>query len=194
MKLFSSKTFIRGKHPLHAASRVINASASATSAFARCWVHSTNRTTALIRSVRNEGFRRAYSGRHSAPHNHDNGGFHSGPSPESASMYSTLSVPVCPAPISQAGVDKPRARTSARCLEGNSNEVVSAPAGRGGPAARRHAVSQAAGPREGGARGRRRNGGHKAEGAVAGALGRLAIRVIGELYSVVCRVNSRFMY
>ncbi|GLB36788.1 putative catalyzes the formation of phosphatidylethanolamine (PtdEtn) from phosphatidylserine (PtdSer) [Lyophyllum shimeji] len=59
--LFSRKTILTtGQKPLYAASRVINASsASASSVFAKCWVHSTNKTSALIRTVRN----RAYSTR-----------------------------------------------------------------------------------------------------------------------------------
>ncbi|PPQ65607.1 hypothetical protein CVT24_011816 [Panaeolus cyanescens] len=61
--LFSRKSILtKGKKPLYAASRVINASCgSASSVFARCWVHSTNKTSALIRTVKNNGFRRAYS-------------------------------------------------------------------------------------------------------------------------------------
>lgn len=60
---FSRKNILtKGKKPLYAASRVLNASsAHASSAFSRCWVHSTNKTSALIRTVRNQGFRRAYS-------------------------------------------------------------------------------------------------------------------------------------
>ncbi|KAF9440174.1 phosphatidylserine decarboxylase [Macrolepiota fuliginosa MF-IS2] len=60
---FSRKTLLtKGKKPLYAASRVLNASsASASSAFSRCWVHSTNKTSALIRTVKSQGFRRAYS-------------------------------------------------------------------------------------------------------------------------------------
>ncbi|KAG6909087.1 hypothetical protein DXG01_002068 [Tephrocybe rancida] len=50
----------KGRKPLYAASRVLNASsASASSVFAKCWVHSTNKTSALIRTVRS----RAYSTR-----------------------------------------------------------------------------------------------------------------------------------
>ncbi|KAF9042242.1 phosphatidylserine decarboxylase-domain-containing protein [Panaeolus papilionaceus] len=61
--LFSRKNILtKGKKPLYAASRVINASCgSASSVVARCWVHGTNRTSALIRTVKNTGFRRAYS-------------------------------------------------------------------------------------------------------------------------------------
>ncbi|KAJ7231270.1 phosphatidylserine decarboxylase-domain-containing protein [Mycena haematopus] len=66
--LFSKKTIFssRGRRPLRAASRVINASfPGASSAFARCWVHSTNTTSALFRTVtrtvRKEGLRRVYS-------------------------------------------------------------------------------------------------------------------------------------
>jgi hypothetical protein len=63
LMLFSRKNIIRtGKKPLYAASRVLNASsATASSAFTKCWVHSTNKTSAIFRSVRNQGFRRAYS-------------------------------------------------------------------------------------------------------------------------------------
>lgn len=61
--LFSKKYILtKGKKPLYAASRVINASCgTASSAFARCWIHSANKTSALLRSVKNQGFRRAYS-------------------------------------------------------------------------------------------------------------------------------------
>ena len=56
---FSRKTILtHGRRPLYAASRVLNASsASASSVFATCWVNSTKRTYALIRTVRS----RAYS-------------------------------------------------------------------------------------------------------------------------------------
>ncbi|KAF5312212.1 hypothetical protein D9619_003687 [Psilocybe cf. subviscida] len=59
----TSKNIItKGKKPLYAVSRVINASCgSATSTFARCWVHSTNRTSALLKTVKSQGLRRAYS-------------------------------------------------------------------------------------------------------------------------------------
>ncbi|KAJ7658943.1 phosphatidylserine decarboxylase 1 [Mycena rosella] len=61
--LFSKKSILtKGRKPLYAATRVINASsATASSAFARCWVHSTNRTSALLRTVRNQGLSRVYS-------------------------------------------------------------------------------------------------------------------------------------
>ncbi|KAF4623951.1 hypothetical protein D9613_001390 [Agrocybe pediades] len=61
--LFSRKTILtKGKKPLYAASRVINASCgSASSVFARCWVHSTNKTSALFKTVKNQGFKRVYS-------------------------------------------------------------------------------------------------------------------------------------
>ncbi|TFK38774.1 phosphatidylserine decarboxylase 1 [Crucibulum laeve] len=61
--LFSRKSILtKGRKPLYAASRVINASCgSATSVFARCWVHSTNKTSALLRTVKNTGLKRAYS-------------------------------------------------------------------------------------------------------------------------------------
>ncbi|RDB27290.1 Phosphatidylserine decarboxylase proenzyme 1, mitochondrial [Hypsizygus marmoreus] len=55
-RALNSKTILtKGRKPLYAASRVLNASAS--SVFAKCWVHSTNKTSALIRTVRS----RAYS-------------------------------------------------------------------------------------------------------------------------------------
>ncbi|KAL0067102.1 phosphatidylserine decarboxylase 1 [Marasmius tenuissimus] len=61
--LFSRKNIIRtGKRPLYAASKVLNVSSStASSAFAKCWVHGTNKTTAILRSVKNQGLRRVYS-------------------------------------------------------------------------------------------------------------------------------------
>jgi phosphatidylserine decarboxylase len=61
--LFSRKTILtKGKKPLYAVSRVINASCgSASTTFARCWVHSTNKTSALIKTVKTQGLRRAYS-------------------------------------------------------------------------------------------------------------------------------------
>jgi len=60
---FSRKNILtKGKKPLSAVSRVINASCgSASTTFARCWVHSTNKTSALFKTVKNQGFRRAYS-------------------------------------------------------------------------------------------------------------------------------------
>ena len=56
---FSGKNILtHGRRPLYAASRVLNASsASASSVVATCWVNSTKRTYALIRTVRS----RAYS-------------------------------------------------------------------------------------------------------------------------------------
>ncbi|KAJ7026160.1 phosphatidylserine decarboxylase 1 [Mycena alexandri] len=59
--LFSKKTILKGRRPLRAASRVINASfPTASSAFARCWVHGQNKTSALLRSVKNQGLQRVY--------------------------------------------------------------------------------------------------------------------------------------
>ncbi|KAJ7250574.1 phosphatidylserine decarboxylase 1 [Mycena rebaudengoi] len=60
--LFSKKNILtKGRKPLHAASRVLNySSASATSVFTRCWVHSTNKTSALLRTVKNQGLRRVH--------------------------------------------------------------------------------------------------------------------------------------
>ncbi|KAG6827655.1 hypothetical protein H0H92_010901 [Tricholoma furcatifolium] len=61
LMLFSRKNILtKGRKPLYAASRVLNASsASASSVFAKCWVHGTNKTSALIKTVRS----RAYSTR-----------------------------------------------------------------------------------------------------------------------------------
>ncbi|KAJ8515296.1 hypothetical protein ONZ45_g7272 [Pleurotus djamor] len=64
--LFSRKTILtHGKKPLHAATRVLSASSATASTLARCWVHGTNKTSALISTVRGDGFRkqirRAYS-------------------------------------------------------------------------------------------------------------------------------------
>ncbi|KAF9007840.1 phosphatidylserine decarboxylase 1 [Cyathus striatus] len=58
--LFSRKAILtKGKKPLYAASKVINASCgSASSVFARCWVHSTNKTSSFLRTVKNTGLRR----------------------------------------------------------------------------------------------------------------------------------------
>ncbi|KAF9067831.1 phosphatidylserine decarboxylase-domain-containing protein [Rhodocollybia butyracea] len=60
--LFSRKDFIvKGKKPLHVASRVFNmSSATASSAFAKGW-RGINKTSTILRTVRNEGFRRVYS-------------------------------------------------------------------------------------------------------------------------------------
>ncbi|PBK99632.1 phosphatidylserine decarboxylase [Armillaria gallica] len=60
----SKSILIKGKKPLYAATKVLNASsATASSAFAKCWVHSTNKTRTLFKTVRtqSQGFRRAYS-------------------------------------------------------------------------------------------------------------------------------------
>ncbi|KAJ7430656.1 hypothetical protein B0H11DRAFT_2391919 [Mycena galericulata] len=61
--LFSKKSILtKGRKPLRAATRVLNASfPTASSAFARCWVHGQNKTSALLRTVRNQGFHRVYS-------------------------------------------------------------------------------------------------------------------------------------
>ncbi|KAG7092933.1 hypothetical protein E1B28_009238 [Marasmius oreades] len=63
LMLFSRKNIIRtGKKPLYAASKVLNVSSTtASSAFAKCWVHGTNKTSAIFRSVKNQGLRRVYS-------------------------------------------------------------------------------------------------------------------------------------
>lgn len=59
LMLFSKKSILtKGKKPLYAASRVINASCGT---FARCWSHSANKTSALLRTVKDQSLRRAYS-------------------------------------------------------------------------------------------------------------------------------------
>jgi hypothetical protein len=61
LMLFSKKNILtKGKKPLYAASRVINASCGT---FARCWSQSANKTSALLRTVKDQGFKRAYSSR-----------------------------------------------------------------------------------------------------------------------------------
>ncbi|KAF5376868.1 hypothetical protein D9615_007263 [Tricholomella constricta] len=69
-RALNSKTILmKGRKPLYAATRVLNASsASASNVFAKCWVHSTSKTSALIRTVRS----RAYSTR--AGNESSNGG------------------------------------------------------------------------------------------------------------------------
>ncbi|KAF7303714.1 Phosphatidylserine decarboxylase proenzyme 1, mitochondrial [Mycena indigotica] len=69
--MFSKKNLVtNGRRPLRAASRVLNASfPTASSAFAKCWVHSTNKTSALFKSVRSKGFHRVYSTRPPDPTN-----------------------------------------------------------------------------------------------------------------------------
>ena len=76
LMLFSRKNILtRGRKPLYAATKVINASsASASSAFAKCWVHSTNKTSALLRTVRS----RAYPTRDASESNSGSGGFQTG--------------------------------------------------------------------------------------------------------------------
>ncbi|KAJ7740913.1 phosphatidylserine decarboxylase 1 [Mycena maculata] len=67
--LFSKKSILtKGRKPLVAATRVLNASfPTASSAFARYWVHGQNKTSALLRTVRNRGFHRVYSTKGSDP-------------------------------------------------------------------------------------------------------------------------------
>ncbi|KNZ75709.1 Phosphatidylserine decarboxylase proenzyme 2, mitochondrial [Termitomyces sp. J132] len=69
---FSRKSILsQGRKPLYAASRVLNASsASASSVFAKCWVQSTNKTSALIRTVRSRAY---YSTRPSSEGSSTNG-------------------------------------------------------------------------------------------------------------------------
>lgn len=82
--MFSGKNiFTKGRRgPLYAASRVLNASsASASSVFAKCWVHSTSRTSALLGTVRRTVRSRAYSTKSGGEgSNGDNGGFQTGSS------------------------------------------------------------------------------------------------------------------
>ncbi|KAF5339360.1 hypothetical protein D9611_009785 [Ephemerocybe angulata] len=61
--MFSRKNILtKGRKPLYAASKVINASCgSASSVFARCLATSTNKTSALLKKVKNSGLKRAYS-------------------------------------------------------------------------------------------------------------------------------------
>ncbi|KAJ4477328.1 phosphatidylserine decarboxylase 1 [Lentinula aciculospora] len=61
--LFSRKDIlVKGKKPLNVASRVFNiSSATASSAFAKGWVRGINKTSSILRTVKNEGFKRAYS-------------------------------------------------------------------------------------------------------------------------------------
>ncbi|KAF9490124.1 phosphatidylserine decarboxylase [Pleurotus eryngii] len=64
--LISRKNLLtHGRKPLHAATKVLSASTATASTLARCWVHGTNKTSALISTVRGDGFRkqirRAYS-------------------------------------------------------------------------------------------------------------------------------------
>ncbi|KAF7324823.1 Phosphatidylserine decarboxylase proenzyme 1, mitochondrial [Mycena kentingensis (nom. inval.)] len=57
MKFFSKKTFVaNGRRPLRAASRVLNSLPTASS----LWTHSTNKTSALFKSVRSKGLHRVY--------------------------------------------------------------------------------------------------------------------------------------
>ncbi|KAF5391631.1 hypothetical protein D9757_002463 [Collybiopsis confluens] len=53
---------LKGQRPLHVASRVFNAtSATASSAFAKGWVRGMNKTSSILKTVKNSGLRRAYS-------------------------------------------------------------------------------------------------------------------------------------
>ncbi|KAF5373031.1 hypothetical protein D9758_001643 [Tetrapyrgos nigripes] len=74
--MFTKKhVFLKGKHPFSvsgAASRVFNSSASST--IAKCWTRGTNKTSAILRSVKNEGWRRAYA-THSTGQGSNPGGF-----------------------------------------------------------------------------------------------------------------------
>ena len=76
--LFSRKNiFTTGRRPLYVASRVLNASTASASAFAKCWVHSTNRTSALFKTVKS----RAYSTKGGAEgSNGNNGNYQTGSS------------------------------------------------------------------------------------------------------------------
>ncbi|KAJ3811518.1 phosphatidylserine decarboxylase 1 [Lentinula aff. lateritia] len=63
--LFSRKDIlVKSKKPLNVASRVFNmSSATASSAFHKGWVRGINKTSSILRTVKNEGLRRAYSTR-----------------------------------------------------------------------------------------------------------------------------------
>ena len=116
--LFSRKAILtKGKKPLYAASRVINASCgSASSVFARCWVHSTNKTSALLKTVKNQGFRRAYSTK-SSVEGASNGSSEL-PLYRELSMSSTTSYR-----------SRWRPRKTYSCLDGYTHEVVPSTAG-----------------------------------------------------------------
>ncbi|THV07926.1 phosphatidylserine decarboxylase 1 [Dendrothele bispora CBS 962.96] len=71
--MFSKKNiFLKGtKHPFSgAASRVLNSSASST--IYKCWSRGTNKTSAILRTVKNEGWRRAYATHSSGPGSNPN--------------------------------------------------------------------------------------------------------------------------
>jgi phosphatidylserine decarboxylase len=76
--LFSRKNILtKGKKPLYAAGKVLNASCgSASSVFARCLATSTNKTSALLRKVKNSGLKRAAYSTDAG----NNGGIPGGPS------------------------------------------------------------------------------------------------------------------
>jgi phosphatidylserine decarboxylase len=57
------------------ASKVLNASSASASAFAKCWVHSTNKTSALFKTVRSRAYSTKSGGEGS---NGSNGGFQPG--------------------------------------------------------------------------------------------------------------------
>lgn len=115
---FSRKNILtKGRRPLYAASRVLNASsASASSVVARCWVHSTSKTSALIRTVRN----RAYSSRAGSgadPNLQTPGGV-------GLPLYSTLFAHSSSHSLISLG------RETYQSLDGNTYQMVPAPAGR----------------------------------------------------------------
>ncbi|KAL0950544.1 hypothetical protein HGRIS_007351 [Hohenbuehelia grisea] len=93
--LFSRKNILtHGRKPLHAATRVLSASTATASSLARCWVHGTNKTSAILSSVRGDGFRkqirRAYS---TSRGSHDPSSSMNGPSAE-ASTVMTKGLPL----------------------------------------------------------------------------------------------------
>lgn len=112
--LFSRKSIlIKGKKPLYAATKVLNASsATASSAFAKCWVHSTNKTRTLFKTVRtqSQGFRRAYSTKF--------GG--TGSESESTPLYRALSSELSCVSADRLG------RKACRCMDKYADEMVSA--------------------------------------------------------------------
>ncbi|KAJ3797671.1 phosphatidylserine decarboxylase 1 [Lentinula aff. detonsa] len=58
----SKDIFVKSRKPFNVASRVFNvSSATASSAFHKGWVRGINKTSSILRTVKNEGLRRAYS-------------------------------------------------------------------------------------------------------------------------------------
>lgn len=166
--LFSRKSILtKGRKPLYAVSRVINASCgSASSTFARCWVHSTNKTSALLRTVKTQGLKRAYSTSTkggaegaSGAAGGTPGGF---PAGAGVPFYrASLLLLLCEWQLIVC-------RSHRECMDGDADEVVSVTPGRRGDPASCHSIQEKgqAGSAGGGAQ-RRWAGGDQAQGAVA---------------------------